>query len=230
MLVFEFQCRICFKKPLPYEKVSEAFSYFIDSALGRQQEYLEFHESKAYKYYVFDLPYPFEKEKVYKTDKTYTLRIRTVKQNLAEYFSKMLPFHESGEIQCLGGELKIIPQKIIESVYSLTLAVMKNDYGYWREHMSLPEYENRLKFNLINKYRQLTGEELDENFPLYELLEFKNKKPVKVYYKGICLLGDKLRFVTAKNETAQKIWYMAIGTGLCENNSRGAGFINYRYL
>ena len=230
MLVFEFQCKICFKKSLPYEKVSEAFAYFIDSALGKQQEYLEFHESKDYKYYVFDLPHPCEKDKVYKMSKVYTVRIRTVKQNLVEYFSKMLSFHESDEIRCLGGELKIIPQEVIESVFSLQPAIIKNDFGYWREHMSLPEYENRLKINLIKKYRQLTGDELDEDFQLYELLEFKNKKPVKVYYKGICLLGDKLSFVTAKNETAQKIWYMAIGTGVCENNSRGAGFINYRYL
>ncbi|HCW52770.1 MAG TPA: CRISPR-associated endoribonuclease Cas6, partial [Clostridium sp.] len=32
------------------------------------------------------------------------------------------------------------------------------------------------------------------------------------------------------NAMAQELLYMSIGTGILEMNSRGQGFINYRYL
>ncbi|MDO5410288.1 MAG: CRISPR-associated endoribonuclease Cas6 [Lachnospiraceae bacterium] len=230
MLVFEYQCRISFGKNILYESAAEKIAGFIDSALALKPEYLEFHQSKEYKYYCFDLPYPFEKGKVYEEKKVYTVRIRTVKQELAEYFLMKLPYHSGSGVYGHGGELKIIPRKILETVYSLTPVVLKTEQGYWRNNMTMQEYERRLKENLVKKYNQFTGNRLDEDFQLYELMEIRNQKPVKIYYKGITLLGEKLSFVTAKNASAQEIWYFALGTGIAENNSRGCGFLNYRYL
>ena len=231
MLVFEYQCRVSFRNPLNYEKAAEVISGYIDRALGRQENYLDFHKSREFKYYCFDLPYPFESSRVYEAGKVYTVRIRTVKQDLAEYFSQMLPYHRAGEVCGMGGDLKIITKKMLECVYSLTPILMKDpDHGYWRTHMSLDQYEEWLKVNLIKKYNHFTGKKLDENFQLYELIEFKNRKPVRCDYKGITLLGDKISFITSKNETAQELWYFALGAGLGENCSRGNGFMNYRYL
>ena len=34
----------------------------------------------------------------------------------------------------------------------------------------------------------------------------------------------------ADNEMAQKLAYLALGTGVLEMNSRGFGFVNYRWL
>lgn len=97
--------------------------------------------------------------------------------------------------------------------------------------MALPEFENRLKVNLIKKYNQLTDSKiLDEEFELYNLIEFTNSKPIKVPYKGIHLLGDKINLTAAPNPTAQMLLYMSLGTGICENNSRGCGFVNCRWL
>lgn len=230
MLVFEYRSKVKLKKDLPYEKTSESFAYFIDSALGLDEHYLQFHKQAGYKYYVYDMLYPIEKDGIYKKGKIYTVRIRTVKQDLAEYFSDKLPFHNSEEFQGKGGELRIIPKKMLERIYSVTPILQKNNQGYWKGHMRLAEFEERLKVNLIKKYKCFTGEELDEDFALYDLIEFKNTKPVKMVYKGIHLLGDKISFQIASNETAQMLAYFALGVGICDNNARGAGFVNYRYL
>ena len=71
---------------------------------------------------------------------------------------------------------------------------------------------------------------ITDDFELYTTLEFMNRLPVSVTYKNVKLLGDKIRLSIADNETAQNLAYMSLGTGLGEMNSRGAGFINYRWL
>lgn len=230
MLVFEYKQKVRLKKNIPYEFASEKIAYFIDSALGKEEKYLEFHNRKEYKNYVFDLLYPCENDREYKSGKIYSFRIRTVSQELAEFFSARLNYHFSNEFEGVGGELQIIQQKILDKVYSLTPVLMKNDQGYWRQNLSLQEFEERLLINLVKKYNAIYQTKLDENIQLYDFMEFKNDKPVRISYKGKTLLGDKIQFVASKNKIAQDLWYMALGTGLGENNARGSGFVNYRYL
>lgn len=230
MLVFEYKQRVKLKKNIPYECVSEKIAYFVDSTLGKDEKYLQFHNSKEYKNYVFDLLYPCESDREYKSGKIYSFRIRTVSQELAEFFSAKLNYHISNEFQGLGGEVNIVQQKILDKVYNLTPIILKNDGGYWRQNLSVQEFEERLLINLVKKYNAIQQTKLDENIQLYDFMEFKNDKPIKVRYKGKVLLGDKIQFVAAKNKVAQDLWYMALGTGIGENNARGAGFLNYRYL
>jgi CRISPR-associated endoribonuclease Cas6 len=232
MLVFEYHQRVRLKEMIPYENASEKIACYIDSALGKEEKFLEFHQSREYKEYVFDLLNPCEKDGKYRNGQVYTFRIRTISQELAEFFSRQLPYHGTNEFVGVGGELKIVQQKVIDTVYSLTPVILKNDGGYWREKLALEMFEQRLSVNLIKKYNYFFDTKLEEPVQLYEFMEFKNTKPVKMAYthKGITLLGDKLQFVAAKNQMAQDLWYMALGCGLGENNSRGAGFLNFRYL
>ena len=68
---------------------------------------------------------------------------------------------------------------------------------------------------------------MEEDFQMFNSVEQMNRKPIAVKCKGITLLGDKIKVTIAKNESAQKLAVMALGTGLGEMNSRGAGFVNY---
>ena len=52
---------------------------------------------------------------------------------------------------------------------------------------------------------------------------------MRVPYKNVVLLGDKLSLTISKDERAQELAYMALGTGIGENNARGCGFLSYRY-
>lgn len=230
MLVFEINLKIKFGQVVPYEETYEKLGNFIDLALSKEQDYLQFHNQNQYKWYCVDLPYPIEKERVYQKRKIYSIRIRTVRQDLAEYFIETLVRHRTNEIWGVGGELKIIPRKTLERVYNITPVIIKTETGYWRGKITTAEFENRLKVNLIKKYNQIHDTKIDENFELFNLIEFKNEVPIKVPYKNVVLLGDKLNIVVANNKMAQELMYMALGTGLGEMNARGLGTLNYRFL
>ena len=211
--------------------MAEKTSYYIDSILTEDNEFLLYHTGKQYKGYVHDLLYPIEDTGLYKKNKIYTMRIRMIEDRLVQYLMARLSFHETNEFQGVGGEIKIIPKKDIQRIYSITPVILKNPgLGYWKSHMTLEEFEKRLKANLFKKYKFFTGNEFDENLPLYDLIEFKNKVPVKVPYKNIDLLGDKIVLEIAQNEYAQELAYFVLGVGLLENNSRGFGFVNFKYM
>lgn len=231
MKVYEYKVKIKLKEDLEYCQLAEKTSYFIDSVLTENNEFLSYHTSTQYKGYVHDLLYPIEETGIYKKNKVYTMRIRLIEEKLVHYIMGRLSFHETKEIQGVGGKIKIIPKRDIQRIYSITPIILKSPgLGYWRGHMTLEEFEKRLKENLIKKYKFFTGKDIDESLPLYDLIEFKNKVPVKMPYKNINLLGDKIVLEVAQNHQAQELAYLALGVGLLENNSRGFGFVNFKYL
>lgn len=203
---------------------------FIDKGFGCNEKLLHMHEKNKYKNYCYDLPYPIEKDRVYKKGKIYTVTIRTIDPQLAKHFQEVCVNQYTNEIKGLTAEIRIIPKKRIEMLYTLTPVVLKDDKGYWRDHMSIEGFENRLKVNLIKKWNRFEDDKLQEDFQLCTLLEFLNDGPIGIEYKNIKLPGDKLRIQIADNENAQKLAFMSLGTGLLEMNSRGAGFVNYRWL
>ncbi len=208
----------------------ESISSVIDLALSQSQKYIDFHNSIGYKFYCFNGLYPLEQDEIYKQDNIYTFQLRTIDIELAKYLMNKIKNIVTNDIKVLKCDLKIISKKHIEKIFSITPLIIKDDKGYWREHMSLKEFEERIKINLIKKYNKFTGEKIDENFEFYTAIEFKNRKPISVDYKNIKLLGDKLQLTVADDEVSQRIAYMTLGTGIGENNGRGMGFVNFRWL
>lgn len=202
----------------------------IDYSFSKRQQLLDLHNENKYKFYCFDSLYPLEKDKIYKKGRIYTLTIRTINFDLAEFFSNSLLDVETYFLKALSSEIKIISQRYINKIYSLTPVIIKNDKGYWKDNMSIIEYERRLKENLIKKYNIMTNRKIDENFEIFNKIEFKNRKPISIKYKNIKLLGDKVNLYISDDERAQELVYMAIGCGIGEMNSRGYGFINYKFI
>lgn len=141
-----------------------------------------------------------------------------------------LPGSRTDKLHILNGEIRGVVQKMLERIYSLTPVIIRTEGEYWRWNHSVDAFERQLKENLLKKYYSLTGEKLDEDFELYQMLEFSNTKPVKVPYKGITLLGDKISLTATQDPRSQQLLYMALGTGAGERCGRGSGFMNYRYL
>lgn len=229
MLVYEIRMKLLLKKDIPYFEACEKIGQLINRVLCKDPKYLSFHEElQDYKFYTFDSLYPIEKDGIYKHGMTYGVRLRTIKEDLAEFFLENLRHEETAFMRCNSTDIKIIPKKPIDKLLTITPVILKNyPSGYWRSSMRSAEFEKRLTDNLMKKYKKITGKSLDEDFMLYNAIRFKNSKPIKVSYKGINLLGDKLEIVVAPNEKAQELFYMALGTGLLENNSLGCGFVNY---
>ena len=230
MKVIQIRIKILLKENIHVSDIQPKVCGLIDYSFSKRQELLDMHNENKYKFYCFDFPYPAERDQIYKKGKIYTLTIRTVDFELAEFFSNSLLDVQTRFIKALSSEIKILPQRPIEKIYSLTPAIIKNDTGYWRDNMSMEDYQKRLKENLVKKYNIITGTKMDEDFKLFDKIELKNRKPISVKYKKIKLLGDKVNLYIADNDRAQALAYMAIGCGIMEMNSRGCGFVNYKYI
>lgn len=230
MQVYQLRIKLFLLKDIDLSNIQTEVSSFIDGALSMNEELLNYHKTNTFKGYCFDYPYPIEEDKVYKADKVYTITIRTVNTSLAQYFHKVLVNYFDKNFKALTSEIRILPKKYIEKLYSITPTILKTDDGYWKGNISMDDYERRIKENLIKKYNQIMSTKIDEGFNLYTSIEFKNKKPISTKYKNIKLLGDKLSLEIADNEMAQNLAYMSLGTGILEANGRGYGMVNFKWL
>ncbi|MGL5434442.1 MAG: CRISPR-associated endoribonuclease Cas6 [Lachnospiraceae bacterium] len=227
--VLELQLKIFLLHDLKQEDALNEIASFIDETLSKQEEMRVFHRRNQYKNYSFCSFYPIAQEGVYQKEKVYSVLIRTIDRVIADYFMKNLPNHYNKMMKGLVCEVKKIPPHLIERVYTITPAIIKDSHGYWKEHLTFEQYEERIKINLIKKYNAFTENKIDEDFPLYHSIQILNKVPIKILYKGIHLLGDKLELHVSEHPTAQKLIYMSLGTGILESNARGNGFMNYQY-
>ena len=158
------------------------------------------------------------------------MTIRTVDKRMADFFTHICPNTYTREIKGLTAEMRVLPRKTIEFIYTLTPVIIKAEQGYWKSCMEQDDYEERIKVNLYKKWRQLCGKNSMDNHKFYTSFEFLNRNPVPMKYKNIKLLGDKLRLSIAEDELSQELAYFSLGVGLGEMNSRGAGFVNYRWV
>lgn len=229
--VMQIRIRMYVLKDIPAEKIQTEIAAFLDRELVKDFRYAEFHQRNQYKLYCYDALWPVEQDKIYKKDKLYTLTIRTVDPELARYFTEQAVNGYTQVLKALTAEVKIIPLKPVDLLYSLSPVVIKCQSGrYWRESLSVEQYEERLRINLLKKWQQFYGEKFPEDFEMFTGIEFLNKVPVKVEYKNIHLLGDKVRLHIAENKESQMLAYMAIAVGVGEMNSRGMGICNYRWI
>lgn len=230
MKVYELKLKVFLLKDIYADKSTESIAQLIDKSFSKTEEMRKLHKDRKFKFYTFNSFYPIELQKIYKEGKIYTILIRTVDEELIKHFKTYLANEYTDKIKALTIETKIITKKDIHKLHCVTPCVVKFDGGYWKGKYSLSEYEDRMKMNLIKKYQELYDIKLDENFELFNHIEFNNKKPISIPIKNINLLGDKLTLQVAGNETAQILSYFALGVGLCELNSRGYGYMNYKYL
>lgn len=227
--VFQLRTKIFVKKAVLQADVQQVIASFLDSALLKENKWKEFHKSTEYKLYCFDSLFPIENSKQYEEHRIYTFTIRTVRKDLAEYFMKMLPHHENKQLKGLVTEIKIIPYRPIEKLYSITPVIVKTENGYWKNTMTLPDYEKQLFENLIKKYQQATNQKIDENFEWSRMITFLNKKPIAFKQKTTHLLGDKIEIYVADNPQVQRLAHFSLGVALGTANGRGAGFCNVKW-
>jgi len=230
MKVWELKLKIYLKKDIAMEESQIKISEILDNCLSKDQELLNFHQNNQYKNYTFASFYPIEDNKIYLAGKIYTVTIRTVEDSLMKHFQKYLGSENTKTLKGIKIEIKLIPKKYIERIYSITSVVAKFENGYWRTNESIERFEKRLKENLIKKYNRFTNNKIDEEFDLFTFMKFDNQKPIATKYKNIKMLGDKITLHVAENNLAQELAYFALGTGLLEMNSRGYGYVNYKWL
>ncbi|KGN00109.1 CRISPR-associated endoribonuclease Cas6 [Clostridium botulinum] len=226
--VFELMVDVYTMEDIKVNEQPTKISKLIDKTLCRNDKFLKLHKRNCFKNYCFNWLYPIETD-LYKKGKIYTFIIRTVDKELVEYFNKCLINEHTESLKVLTIKTKVIPQKPIEKIYSITPLIIKAQ-GYWKNNLTFKQFEERIISNLIKKYNDYFNVKIDENFLLYNNIVINNKKPISMPVKGVKLLGDKVTLYISNNEISQKLAYFALGVGLAEANARSAGFCNYQYL
>lgn len=230
MEVFEIRLKVFLLKDIYKAEVQEKITSFIDETLAQDDQMLLLHEdNKRYKLYSYGGLQNIERSGIYHAENIYHITIRTVEPVLAKFFYTFLPKHHNHVMKGLTADIRTLARRRLERIYTLTPVIMKNDAGYWRECLSFEEYEQRMKVNLIKKYRQFSGRDIGEDFAFYTSIQIDNNKPIAVKYKGVRLLGDKLTLYIADDPISQEIAYFALGTGVGEMNSRGFGMVRGYY-
>jgi CRISPR-associated endoribonuclease Cas6 len=230
IIVRELECKVYLLKNIEYKFVQSSITEFIDQALCADDDMRKFHEdSKSFKNYTYSGFMEIENDKIYKAGNIYEFKIRSTDEKLANYLKSQLPLQYNDAIKGLVCTSRTIPKKFITKLYSVTPVLVASDKGYWKNVMNISEYERLLFENAVKKYNSITDTKIDENFKLYDVLSFTNKKPISTYYKGKNILCDKLELIIGDNKRSQEIAYMILGTGICNRNSRGYGYMNYKY-
>lgn len=229
MNVYEIKLKVYLLQDIKYENSLEIVSSYLDSGLCKNEKFLSQHNKKDYKLYNFNYLYPTEKDKIYKQGSLYTLTIRTIDKEIAQYICNVICNHFDENIKALTSEIRIIPRKHIDKIYSITPILIK-DTTYWREKNNLEFFEKRLKENTLKKYKYISDNKEMELCDFYNEIKFKNHKPIATNFKNIRLLGDKIELSIETDPLSQELAYMILGIGALENNSRGNGFMNFRWV
>ena len=204
--VYELKTKVYLLKDIGLEDMLTKIAAYIDTLLI-DKKWAKMHRKNMYKNYCFNGFSPKEIERVYKKENIYTFTIRTIDADLAWYFTT-----------------------IIGKIHSCSPVIQKNKNGYWKNNYNVNEYGERLFVNAIKKYNQYTGQKLDEKFQLYTAISFRNNFPLRTKYKNIHILGDSVSLQVADNPIAQEISYFLLGTGICEMNARGYGFVDAQWI
>ncbi|MGL4739472.1 MAG: CRISPR-associated endoribonuclease Cas6 [Sarcina sp.] len=228
MRVYELKLKLYLLKDIRYEDVLERTASFLDKGFCKNEIFLQKHNSREYKEYNFNYLYPTEVDKVYKVDKLYTLTIRTINKDLANYIHNYIVHHYDDNLKAIKCDIRIIPKKHIEKIYSITPIIIKNN-GYWRNLESIEFFEKRLKENILKKSNYINKTSI-VNHDFYNEIQFKNRKPISTNFKNINLLGDKIELSIESDQISQDLAYLSLGVSLGENSSRGFGFVNFKWL
>lgn len=233
MDVFNIRLKVFLLKDVDLKKVQTEITTYIDAVMCKDEKWKAYHNDRGYKAYSFGGFYPIERDKVYKAEKIYTITIRTINQELLKYFMKNLANNNTSTIKGLVVKVNKINRGIIESAYSATTIITKfKDAAYWQDKYTFEEFTERLRINLIKKYKYFTKKEIEneEEILVWNQIAKTNKKVIASPYKNIKLLGDKVEMKFANDAISQEIAYMMLGVGLAELNSRGYGFMEWHYL
>lgn len=229
-VVRELKVKVYLLKDIEFKHVNAAITGVIDKCLGKNEDYLKFHKNNNFKNYCFNLLYPLEKTKVYSAGNIYTFIVRSIDDKFADFILRNIVNEYTDKIKVLTINNSEVSKKAINYVYSITPVVIKLNDGYWRNNISIEEFEKRLKENIIKKYNDFYNTKINEDFEIFNHIKFNNIKPIATNYKNVNILGDKLSIEISQNSMAQELAYFMLGVGLGEMNSRSFGFVNFKWL
>ena len=205
-----------------YEKISNLIAY----AMLKDLILKKLHEENTYKNYVFCNLYPIEKDTVYKKGNLYTFDLRGIEFEKMIKLKQVLETTENEDFKVIQINFQTGTQRNIKKLITLTPAIITTEKGDYdiKEDMNL--VKNRILANTQKKYKNIYHTEINMDF--IENIKKINRKPVKIPYKNINILGNKFEVQIKEDPMSQNLAYLILSTGILEKNSQGFGFCKAR--
>lgn len=230
MDVYELSVDVRLRKDIYYLHAQEVLSNFIFYSMLLDDNLKSLHKENMYKNYVFGNFYPIEKvTRTYKAGKHYTFRFRTLDGEIANRFLAVFQEVQDRIIKVTNVSMGKIPNRKISELYTINPLIVTIDDGPWLQGDNVEVFKTRLIDNLEKKYSEFFGESVCAD-DFIKLIRFMNRTPVATQYKGVKLLGHKVKIEIGDSTAAQQLARVAIGTGLGEKGSLGFGFALPNYI
>jgi len=232
MKYFELTCKAYLKRDINFKESFEAIAKYISFSMAKDIILKEFHNSKNYKFYVFNNFYLIEQDKTYKANQTYTFKIRSLHEGFLSALEKTLRVNiNNPNFLVIETKSKTINQTFIQELYSVTPVITTIQKGlYWTidKDGDILKLQRLLQDNLEKKYQNFFNQKITPKQNFIQLLELKNQKPQSIWTskggKSFRFLGNKFKIIPNEDEISQKLAFIALGAGLGEKNSFGGGF------
>ncbi|MTT31379.1 CRISPR-associated endoribonuclease Cas6 [Terrilactibacillus sp. BCM23-1] len=222
------------KKDCHFSESQEKIGGFISEAMLKDPELKALHaKERIYKGYVFSNFYPLGEQGVYKSGQIYVWRIRAISLSLLKKIKVCITKLNSPFIKVIATEIKTSPQKHISELYTInpTILTLKNNQPFL-PNSNISLLINTIQGNLEKKYKYFIDQNVEFGFPFIRYIKILNKKPIKIRYKNMSMLGNKVKIQVSEDEGSQKLAQIAVNCGINEKNSiLGCGFVfaNFTY-
>jgi CRISPR-associated endoribonuclease Cas6 len=232
MKYYELICIVYLKKDIEIQDSFNLISKYISFSLAQNKEYLQLHNTNRYKFYTFNSFTPFEINKPYKANQNYTFTIRSIDEKLIDFLLVELRKNINNPyFLVVATKKRYQKQFFITELNSITPVIMTTKNGeFWSvgRDGDVIKLQKQLQDNLEKKYKEFYKEELKPIQNFIQLLEITNKKQqsIKIVKNGkpFKLWGNKFKIIPNEDTISQKLAFLALGAGLGEKNSFGAGF------
>jgi len=105
----------------------------------------------------------------------------------------------------------------------------ENKYYSFEKNPDFNFFFNRLKNNSIKKYVAYTGDDIEENFNIFDVFEFNKEVSIRLSIRNnsFIIIGSLWKNLEKEiNKDNRKFYNFLFDCGLGEKNSLGFGFIN----
>lgn len=220
---YEGICVINLSEDIHFTNMHEVISKLISKAMFNKPELKKLHEENVFKPYSFSLPSPVEIGGVYLKGRIYYFKLRAIDLSFILSIKQSLSQMKDG-ISVISMDIKEQQYRFINELCTITPAVSVLENRCWVKEDGLELLKEKIHSNIVKKLKAVDKnfEEPLENF--IEYLEMTNRKPLKINYKGIILLGNKFKIGVKSDAVSQSCAFMAIANNLLEKASLGCGF------
>lgn len=202
-----------------YEKITD----FINYSFHKSRFMSKLHKINTLKHYSVSGLYPIEKDRVYKAREMYTFIIRTPKEEINREISKCLTKMKNDNFVVFNVENKAyVNKKTITHIDTLTpvLVTMQSGDLFTKDKNDIDDLKKCLINNMCRRIKEVSGKEYKYEFDdVVKNLTIKNKYAIIVNYKGIKMLGYKIRLDFYDDEISQDFAKICTVEGIGEKNS-----------